>query len=169
MKDRKRMNVSIVQQDRKSMAFQVTPAGAVVKIPTSLSPNDAAVRRFIDDALARLPDPLPAGDPLTMSALETLVAHWAERLQVQVKRLQVRSMRSKWGSISTAGVLTLADDILRLPPNLAEYIVVHELMHLRYSDHRRGWRVSMGMYLPDWRRREAQLRAWQMRRDGTSK
>ena len=77
---------------------------------------------------------------------------------MQVKRVQVRRMRTKWGSISTAGVLTLAADILRLPPDLAEYIVVHELMHLRYPDHRRGWRVSMGMVLPDWRERNNKLR-----------
>lgn len=92
--------------------------------------------------------------------IDALVARWADRLQVQVKRVQIRTMRTKWGSISTAGVLTLADDILHLPPDLAEYIVVHELMHLRYPDHQRGWRVSMGMYLPDWRNREAALRSW---------
>ncbi|MCB0025957.1 MAG: M48 family metallopeptidase [Caldilinea sp.] len=93
--------------------------------------------------------------------IDALVAQWADRLHVQVKRVQIRSMRSKWGSISTAGVLTLADDILRLPPDLAEYIVVHELMHLRYPDHRRGWRVSMGMVLPDWRERDFRLRNFQ--------
>lgn len=92
--------------------------------------------------------------------IDALVAAWADRLQVQVKRVQIRTMRTKWGSISTAGVLTLTDDILHLPPDLAEYIVVHELMHLRYPDHQRGWRVSMGMYLPDWRNREAALLSW---------
>ena len=91
--------------------------------------------------------------------IDALVAQWADRLHVQVKRVQIRRMRNKWGSISTAGVLTLADDILHLPPDLAEYIVVHELMHLRYPDHRRGWRVSMGMVLPDWREREKRLAA----------
>lgn len=94
---------------------------------------------------------------LTAAEVETLVDHWASRLQVQVKRVQIRTMRTKWGSISTAGVLTLADDILHLPPDLAEYIVVHELMHLRYPDHQRAWRVSMGMVLPDWQEREAAL------------
>jgi predicted metal-dependent hydrolase len=95
---------------------------------------------------------------LTTADVQALVDRWAERLHVQVKRVQIRTMRTKWGSISTAGVLTLADDILTLPPDLAEYIVVHELMHLRFPDHRRGWRVSMGMYLPDWRELDAQLR-----------
>lgn len=94
---------------------------------------------------------------LTAADVQALVDRWAARLQVQVKRVQIRTMLTKWGSISTAGVLTLADDILHLPPDLAEYIVVHELMHLRYPDHQRAWRVSMGMYLPDWRERDSQL------------
>ena len=97
--------------------------------------------------------------PGAKTDIDALVAQWADRLHVQVNRVQIRRMRTKWGSISTAGTLTLADDILRLPPDLAEYIVVHELMHLRYPDHRRGWRVSMGMVLPDWREREKRLAA----------
>ena len=39
-----------------------------------------------------------------------LVDSWAEQLGVSVSRVQVRAMRNKWGSISTAGTLTLADD-----------------------------------------------------------
>lgn len=97
-------------------------------------------------------------ESLTADQVNTLVADWSQRLGVAVKRVQIRVMRSKWGSISTAGVLTLADEILFVSPDLAEYIVVHELMHLLYPDHKRGWRVSMGMYLPDWRERDHQLR-----------
>ena len=41
--------------------------------------------------------------------------------------------------------------------DLAEYIVVHELLHLKFPDHRQGWQVSMGMYLSDWRERERRL------------
>lgn len=95
---------------------------------------------------------------LTSRQIDELVTQWSGRLAVQVTRVQIRKMRSKWGSISTAGILTLADDILGLSPTLAEYIVVHELMHLQYPDHRRGWRISMSMYLPDWQERDKQLR-----------
>ena len=42
----------------------------------------------------------------------------------------------------------LSDDILTLPLDLAEYVVVHELLHRKFPDHRQGWQVSMGMYRP---------------------
>jgi predicted metal-dependent hydrolase len=41
-------------------------------------------------------------------------------------------MRSKWGSISTAGILTLSGDLLYLPLELVKFVVVHELLHLKY-------------------------------------
>ena len=44
-----------------------------------------------------------------------------------------------------------------LPVPLVEYVVVHELLHLKFPDHRKGWQVSMGIYLPDWRTRSEQL------------
>ena len=156
--DETQTQITVIRQRRKSLAFQMTPTGAVVRIPAHLDPGGEEVQRFIADALARLPNPAAGEETLTADQIGELVAQWCARLQVQVKRVQVRAMRSKWGSISTAGMLTLADDILRLPLDLAEYIVVHELMHLRYPDHRRGWRVSMGMYLPDRRERDRRLR-----------
>lgn len=94
---------------------------------------------------------------LTQNQIHQLVGDWCNRLGVNVTRVQVRAMRNKWGSISTAGTLTLADDILALPLDLAEYIVIHELLHLKFPDHRQGWQVSMGIYLPDWREREQRL------------
>lgn len=149
--------IKYVHQRRKSLAFQVTLAGIVVRIPAHLEPDSVEVQRFVVESLARLPQPGPVETPLTVEQVHELVACWAARLHVDVKRVQVRAMRGKWGSISTAGTLTLADDIQRLPPALAEYVVVHELLHLRYPDHRRGWRVSMGIYLPDWRERSDRL------------
>ncbi|MCC6454751.1 MAG: M48 family metallopeptidase [Caldilineaceae bacterium] len=98
---------------------------------------------------------------LTASDIHRLIEAWAARLGVQVERIQIRTMRHKWGSVSTVGNLTLSSDILTLPCDLAEYIIVHELMHLKFPNHHRGWQVSMGMYLSDWREREQRLKQLQ--------
>ena len=162
------MNVTIRQQKRKNMAFRITPKGADVLIPAQIDPESEAVQRFIDDALAKLPRPETVIEPLTTQQVQAMVATWCETIGVQVTRVQVRQMRNKWGSISTAGTLTLADSILMLPVDLAEYIVVHELLHLKFPDHRQGWQVSMGMYLPDWRERERRLQGYIVEGDGES-
>lgn len=153
------IQVTIRKQPRKSMALKLTPSGAVVLIPVGFEEDSPAVQQFIADALASLPEPEHGTPPLSLAAVRQQVTVWSARLGVQVTRIQVRAMRSKWGSISTAGTLTLADDLLRLPEELVEYVIVHELLHLKFPDHRKGWRVSMGMYLPDWQERERRLQA----------
>lgn len=152
------MKITVRHQTRKTLAFQLTPNGAVVLAPHGVDPDSAMVQQFVADALAKLPSP-PAGETeaLTVEQVQQLVAEWSARLQVNVRRVQIRAMRNKWGSISTAGTLTLAAALLALPVPLVEYVVVHELLHLKFPDHRKGWQVSMGIYLPDWRARGEQL------------
>lgn len=94
---------------------------------------------------------------LSLNDIHALIAKWETEIGATVSRVQVRSMKSKWGSISTAGTLTLSHDLLQLPIELAEYVVVHELVHLRFPNHSKAWKVSMGMYLPDWQIRHSQL------------
>lgn len=151
------MRVTFRKQRRRSLALKLTPSGAVILLPMQLDEDSPVVREFVCTALASLPQPKRRSEPLPLEAIHSLVDEWSQRLGVQVTRTQVRTMRNKWGSISTAGTLTLADDLLYLPQELIEYVVVHELLHLQFPDHRRGWRVSMSMYLPDWREREQRL------------
>ena len=48
----------------------------------------------------------------------------------------------------------------RLPPDLVDYVLCHDLLHLRVPDHSKGFRVMMGCYIPDWRKRELALAGW---------
>ena len=73
---------------------------------------------------------------------------------------QIRPMRNKWGSISSQGNLSIADDVLSLPNTLIDYLIVHELAHLKFPNHGKGFQLLMDMTIPDWRRREKQLAAW---------
>jgi hypothetical protein len=153
------MNIQIRHQKRKSLAFKLTPAGAVVFVPDGVDPDSQPVQDFIAAALARLPHE-PPPPRLQVDVIAELVERWQKRLGVSVTRLQIRTMRNKWGSISTAGTLTLAEELLDLPYELVEYVVVHELLHLKFPDHRKGWRVSLGMYLPRWREYEYRLQQY---------
>ncbi|MGO8951641.1 MAG: YgjP-like metallopeptidase domain-containing protein [Ktedonobacterales bacterium] len=84
--------------------------------------------------------------------------HWAVRIGVKTPRIQVRPMTTKWASISTAGRLTLNTDLLDVPKNLGEFVVVHELVHLLVPNHGPVFKSFLHAYLPDWRQREQELR-----------
>ena len=159
------MKIAVRKQKRKSLAFRLTPDGAEVLMPHNVEADSPQVQHFIMEALARLPDNDEETPPLTRMQVQELVAHWRDRLNVMVTRLQIRTMKTKWGSVSTAGTLTLADELLALPYDLVEYVVVHELLHLKFPDHRKGWQVSMGMYISDWQEREHRLQGYIPKRD----
>ena len=74
-------------------------------------------------------------------------------------QIHMRAMGSKWASMSTTGRLTLNAELLSLPPLLAEYVVVHELVHLLVPNHGKLFKSFLAAYLPDWRERDHMLRA----------
>ncbi len=85
--------------------------------------------------------------------------HWATRIGVRTPQIHLRTMTTKWASISTAGRLTLNTELLELPKRLGEFVVVHELIHLLAPSHGKVFKSFLHAYLPDWQERENDLRA----------
>jgi len=144
------------------------PAGAqpvrlVAFIPRELDPAGETVRRFIERGIARLPAPESAPEPMTPAELDDRIAAWAERLGVEVDRVQLLEMRTKWASCSSQGTLTLHCDLLRMPRDLVDYVLCHELLHRKVPDHNQSWQLLMGMHISDWRQRERRLAGWMVR------
>jgi hypothetical protein len=65
----------------------------------------------------------------------------AAQCGVRVARVSVRNQRSRWGACSARGVITLNWRLVQMPPRVSDYVIFHELMHLRQPNHsRRFWR-----------------------------
>lgn len=75
--------------------------------------------------------------------------------------LRVKKMRTRWGSLSQRGYINLNLALLRLPLELQELVIVHELCHLKYFDHGAGFQTLMRQCLPDTQQREELLRQWE--------
>jgi predicted metal-dependent hydrolase len=86
------------------------------------------------------------------------VLEWADKLDVRVRSLAVRPMRNKWASYSTAGRLNFSSELLSLQRDLADYVIVHELMHFSVPNHGKLWKSLMRVHLGDYERLEARLR-----------
>jgi predicted metal-dependent hydrolase len=72
-------------------------------------------------------------------------------------RLILRAMQSRWGSMSTAGTMTLNANLVRVPHACIEYVVAHELCHLQYRDHNARFYRLLGQVMPDWGKRKQRL------------
>lgn len=80
-----------------------------------------------------------------------------EKLSFTKPRLQIKHMRKRWGSLSANGMLTLNTDLIRAPRECIDYVIVHELSHLRYKNHGPEFYRFMDKLLPDWEKRKHKL------------
>lgn len=72
-------------------------------------------------------------------------------------RLQVRQMTRRWGSRSAAGTITLNVDLVKTPITCIDYVIIHELCHIREPGHRSAFYALLSRQLPDWERRRERL------------
>jgi len=67
---------------------------------------------------------------------------FADSMELSYDRIELRNQRTRWGSCSTNGVLSFNWRLVMAPPDVIDYVVVHELAHLQESDHdERFWRL----------------------------
>jgi predicted metal-dependent hydrolase len=89
---------------------------------------------------------------LLKEAVPPLIEAWEPRLGVKVRGLFVQQMKTKWGSCNpTARTIRLNTELAKKPKECLEYIVVHEMVHLREPKHGPGFVALMDRFMPNWR------------------
>lgn len=95
---------------------------------------------------------------VTQRELPPRVMELAGLHQLSVRRVTVRNQRSRWGSCSRRGTISLNWRLIQTPPFVCDYIILHELMHLREMNHSpRYWRQVEDV-CPDYRQAEQWLK-----------
>jgi predicted metal-dependent hydrolase len=74
-------------------------------------------------------------------------------------RIQVKRMQKRWGSLSANGMLTLNADLIRASRECIDYVITHELSHLRYKNHGPEFYRFLEKVMPDWEKRKHKLEA----------
>lgn len=160
---------TVVRSDRRTIAVSVAADGSVcVRAPRWLSQRHVAsfaqdraawvVRKQSEAAerAVRSPGPLTAEEIARARVLfaERLVACWSvfARPGERVPGLRVRAMRSRWGSLTAAGRMTLNAALVRATAEQVDYVIFHELCHLRVRGHGRDFYAELERYAPEWRR-----------------
>ena len=91
-------------------------------------------------------------------AIYVLVEYWARRLHVQPRLVRVQRMTRKWGSCSTSGVVTFATDLVKQEAGFQDFVIAHELLHLRVPNHGKLFKAVMTAHVPDWREHDVRRR-----------
>ena len=115
---------------------------------------------------ARLPAPMPLArasesERATLQIqLAERVGEAAQRLGVSAPLFVVKTMRSRFGSCSYRGHLAFSDTLRALPPELFDYVVAHEVCHLREMNHSPAFWQLVERLIPDWRARRSALKKY---------
>ncbi|MFZ5561789.1 MAG: M48 family metallopeptidase [Pseudomonadota bacterium] len=86
--------------------------------------------------------------------LQSCLTHFKE---ASPPRIIVRAMRSRWGSLSPSGTITLNASLARAPRPCIEYVITHELCHLKFRDHDARFFKKLASIMPDWEARKKRL------------
>ncbi|MBM2811282.1 MAG: hypothetical protein HW416_2041 [Chloroflexi bacterium] len=93
-----------------------------------------------------------------LADFEERVRAWATACELAPSGLLVRNQRTRWGSCSRDGVLRLNWRLVMAPPSVVDYVVVHELAHMRVPNHSAAFWAEVERFLPDYRERRAHLK-----------
>jgi predicted metal-dependent hydrolase len=76
---------------------------------------------------------------------------------IDLPKIRVRKMRGRWGSCDRTNSILLNTELLKAPTHCIDYVIAHELCHLRYRDHGTKFQRLLSRMMPDWRDRKNRL------------
>lgn len=107
------------------------------------------------------------GSLTSAARLKRRVDHWAVKLRVMPRLVRVQRMTRKWGSCSTSGTVTIAKDLDEQSQEFQDFVIAHELLHLKVPNHGKLFKALMTAHIPGWRDQNLKRR-WRPRRYSNS-
>ena len=154
------------QQLKKELAPTFAVGGIMPYLGREIQVRTGQVRQPVltGNALT-LPD---TGDPkrhalqwLGQQAKQFLpgrIAHWSRIMGLTPTSLTIANPKTRWGSMKSDGSLRLNVALMHCDPALIDYVIVHELSHMRHMDHSPAFHAHVARYLPDAQARRKALK-----------
>ena len=128
---------TLIRAKRRTMSLQLDRDGnAVVRAPYGVK------KEFIDRFVAEHEGWLPMR-----------VDYWSGIMGLTPTGLKITSARTRFGSCSGKNSLCFSWRLMQYPREAIDYVVVHELAHIRHHDHSPAFYALIERYMPDWRER----------------
>ncbi len=173
-------SIRIIRSSRRTLSLQVKHDGQIiVRAPRNVSlkdiesfvrKNSAWLKKHLDlvekEMKARAASPVQA---LTMDEIRSLAdeamrvipektAYYAPLVGVQYGRITIRNQKTRWGSCSSKGNLNFNCLLMLAPPEVLDYVIVHELCHRKEMNHSPRFWGEVAKIMPDYKKHEKWLK-----------
>lgn len=173
-------SIRIIRSSRRTLSLQVKHDGQIiVRAPRNVSlkdiesfvrKNSAWLKKHLDlvekEMKSRAASPVQA---LTMDEIRSLAdeamrvipektAYFAPMVGVQYGRITIRNQKTRWGSCSSKGNLNFNCLLMLAPPEVLDYVVVHELCHRKEMNHSPRFWGEVAKIMPDYKKHEKWLK-----------
>ena len=91
--------------------------------------------------------------------LPNRLGHLSKRYGLKFDKISIRSQSTRWGSCSSQDGISLNWTLILLKPELIDYVVIHELMHLVEHNHSSNFWALVEKYCPDWKKLRKELKS----------
>ena len=91
--------------------------------------------------------------------LTQATAERADEMGIEYKSVGITSARGRWGSCSGDNAIHYSFRLLFVPKEVVEYVVVHELAHVKYKNHAKAFWGLVAQYVPDWKEKRRYLKS----------
>ena len=163
--------LTIVRSSRRTLSLQIRPDGSLL-VRAPLRMPEREIREFlrgksdwIERNLAKVEKANRVGEEAPLSAedihdladralreIPPRVREFARRMGVSYGRITIRNQRSRWGSCSSEGNLNFNCLLMLSPPEVLDYVIVHELAHRKQMNHSAAFWEEVAAVLPDYRK-----------------
>lgn len=173
-----RIDIKLIRSNRKSIAIEITSTGQVIVRAPRYMP-ESEIRQFVESKSAWLekhlekhgknkdvlqaegkfsPDEINRLVELAKQVIPAKVAYYARLMGVTYGRITIRTQKTRWGSCTSEGNLNFNCLLMMAPPEVLDYIVVHELSHRVEMNHSAKFWAQVEKVLPEYREAQKWLK-----------